>query len=226
MKPRLLDLFARAQGTSVGYARAGFAVTASDIDTYEKHPEVAEWVMADAFDVLDDVTYCRTFTAITASPNCEGYSDLASLPTTAFRAQEIPIVREKLERIGRPYVIENVPRARKHMIDPVQLCGSMFGLGATCRKGETRRLRRHRLFDASPGLVLPVPDGGCAHRGLVGGVYGTGGGGQQTRGYRFWPEEAAEAMGIDWMHRDDICKAIPPIYTQWIGYHLKRALGC
>lgn len=219
-QPRLLDLFARAQGSSVGYARAGFSVTASDIDPYPQHPEVFDFFTADAFTVLDDVAFCRTFDVIAASPNCEGYSDLAALPTTAYRAQEIPRVREALERIGRPYVIENVESkdTRAEMIKPYRMCGSIWNLGSTCRDGEWRQLRRHRLFECGGGawerLYQPFA---CRHAKLTGGVYGTGGGGPQTRGYRFWPEEAARAMEIDWMHRNDICKAIPPRYTQVLG---------
>lgn len=223
--PRLLDLFARAQGSSVGYARAGFRVTASDIETYDQHPEVAEWITADAFDVLADVAFCRQFDVIAVSPNCEGYSDLAYLPTTAHRDREIPKVREALIKIGRPYVIENVDSkaTRAEMIKPLRLCGSQFMLGSFCRDGQWRELRRHRLFEMS--LWGYNGWNKCNHAKLTGGVYGTGGGGPQTRGYRFWPEEAQAAMEIDWMHRDDICKAIPPRYTKDIGTRYRRWLG-
>lgn len=216
-QPLLLDLFARAQGSSVGYARSGFRVTAGDKDPYAKHPEVAEWITADAFDVLADLKFCRRFDVITASPNCEGYSDLHHLPTTAHRDREIPQVREALRRIGKPYVIENVDSkaTRAVMLDPLRLCGSQFNLGSGCRDGQWRELRRHRLFEFSwQGYKTNFK---CKHYPFTGGVYGTGGGGPQTRGYRFYPEEARTAMGISWMHRDDICKAVPPAYTWRIG---------
>lgn len=216
-RPRLLDLFARAQGTGVGLARAGFEVTSSDILPYPKHPEISAWITADAFDVLADVRFCRTFDAIAAGPNCEGYTDLHHLPTTAHRDREIPRVREMLDRIGKPYVIENVDSklTRDEMIKPLKLCGSMFELGSSCRDGKWRELRRHRLFE-SP--LMRTPDQvKCTHYPFTGGVYGTGGGGPQTRGYRFWPEEARTAMGIDWMGRNDICKAIPPRFARCIG---------
>ena len=35
---------------------------------------------------------------------------------------------------------------------------------------------------------------------------------------------AAEAMGIDWMKRDELTQAIPPVFTEFIGRHLLRAL--
>lgn len=233
-KPRLLDLFARAQGTSVGYARAGFRVTASDIDTYARHPEVAEWVTADALEVLADVAYCRTFDLIAASPVCKGYSSLRFRHQGVEYPQQITPVLELLERIGRPYVLENVESQAvrdAYVREPVRLCGSMFGLGTVCADGEYRQLRRHRLF--LPGGWKFSAPGVCSHARLTGGVYGTGGGGPQTRGYRFnWGAigvydhgsngpsgkgEASEAMGIDWMRRDDLSQAIPPAYTEWIG---------
>lgn len=242
-KPRSLELFARAQGTAVGMARAGFAVTASDIRPYDKHPEVEKFFVADALDVLDDVEYCRTFDVITAGPPCQGYSNSRHLTGREYGGLIEP-VREKLERIGRPYVIENVEGARKELRDPLKLCGSMFGLGTVCRDGQYRQLRRHRLFESTH--PIPQPEGGCQHYGQPGGVYGTGGGGQMTRGYKFrmpvmgvyghggtspgqrgyagTKAEAAEAMGIDWMRRDDLSQAIPPVYAQWIGCWLKLRL--
>ena len=35
---------------------------------------------------------------------------------------------------------------------------------------------------------------------------------------------AAEAMGIDWMKRDELTQAIPPAYTEFIGRRLEEAL--
>ena len=33
-------------------------------------------------------------------------------------------------------------------------------------------------------------------------------------------KEAAAAMKIDWMNRDEMCQAIPPAYTEYIGRYL------
>jgi DNA (cytosine-5)-methyltransferase 1 len=240
MRPRLLDLFARAQGSSVGYARAGFDVTALDIDEYPRHPEVSAFIQADAREALADTSFMQQFDVVTGSPKCQGYSTLrtASARAGKIHEQQIDWVREGMIRSGLPYVIENVEGAQWAMRDPITLCGSMFGLGADCRDGNYRQLRRHRLFESNAVLF---PKGECQHYKLTGGVYGTGGGGPQTRGYRFhWTigvygktgngpasrgysgnlPEASQAMGIDWMSRADLSQAIPPVYTQWLGANL------
>lgn len=217
-KPRFLDLFARAQGTSVGYARAGFEVTASDIDEYEKHPEVSAWITADALDVLDDVEFCRTFDAIGASTPCQGYSNSIYLPGTHGAPKLIIPVRRKLERIGVPYVMENVESAsvRSEMVSPFRLCGSMFGLGGISPDGTERQLRRHRLFDCNVPIDVPA----CSHTLPTVGIYGHGKTSAGRRGYGAGKEEAAVAMGIDWMRRDDLSQAVPPAFTEYIGRRL------
>jgi DNA (cytosine-5)-methyltransferase 1 len=83
-----------------------------------------------------------------------------------------------------------------------------------------RQLRRHRLFESNVPIMVPS----CQHRGQPVGVYGTGGGGQMTRGYKGTPEEYREAMEIDWATRAEIAQAIPPIYAEFIGGYLMSAL--
>jgi DNA (cytosine-5)-methyltransferase 1 len=225
---RLLDLFAGAQGAGVGYARSGFDVTAVDIETHARHPEVSEFVTADALEILHDVEYLRTFDVVHASPPCQAYSSTSGRWQGREHPRLIEPVRDLLEASGVPYVIENVPGAP--LIDPLTLCGSMFDLGAVCFDGNWRQLRRHRLFESS---VFLTPPGPCSHGPLTGGVYGNGGGGAMTRGWKFWmptrvtraTSEASVAMGIDWMSREDIGQAIPPVYTEWIGEQLLSALS-
>ena len=75
-------------------------------------------------------------------------------------------------------------------------------------------LRRHRLFESN--LVLAGIS--CRHRLKTIGVYGHGGHtGKHRMAYR---KEASEALGIDWMNRDEMCQAIPPAYTEFIGRQL------
>lgn len=206
MRPRLLDLFSGAGGAARGYQRAGFHVTGVDD---ERQPRYAgdEFVQADALDFLTERGH--EFDAVHASPPCQVHSALAPLAGPGH-VDLIPETRELLVESGRPYVIENVEGAT---LDPtVILCGSMFGL-----ESGTRVLRRHRLFEAS--FPIPQPPDECAGR-LVGGVYGDGGGGPMTRGWKFHAAEAREAMGIDWMRRAELSQAIPPAFAEHVGRSL------
>jgi DNA (cytosine-5)-methyltransferase 1 len=77
-------------------------------------------------------------------------------------------VRHALVRCDRPYVIENVEGARRELISPVMLCGTMFGLGTQ----SGAQLRRHRYFECSFPTELPPR---CIHnRSNIIGVYGGG----------------------------------------------------
>jgi hypothetical protein len=136
-KPRLLDLFCGAGGCARGYQRAGFYVVGVD---NRPQPRYAgdEFVQADALEYVRD--HGHEFDAIHASPPCQGYSDGANnihgRPTTRCRS---PTCARLLEATGLPYVIENVEGARKHMRDPVTVCGLSLGLN----------VRRHRLFECN-----------------------------------------------------------------------------
>jgi DNA (cytosine-5)-methyltransferase 1 len=89
-----------------------------------------------------------------------------------------------------------------------------------CRDGVWRQLQRHRLFETSPGLTAPP----CQHSGQPVGVYGIGGGGHQTRGYKAHLDERAPALGIDWpMTPHELREAVPPAYTEYIGRQLLGA---
>jgi DNA (cytosine-5)-methyltransferase 1 len=197
----------------MGYFNAGFEVVGVDIEPEPNYP--FEFIQADALSFVKQVANQRPgwgddehFDAIHASPPCQFASDLRHRTGGEYMDLITPL-RPMLKTTGLPYVIENVPGAP--LYDPIMLCGSSFGLGAN-----GRQLRRHRLFECSfPVMSLP-----CQHRGQPIGVYGTGGGGQMTRGYKGTPEEYREAMGIDWATRAEIAQAIPPAYTEHIGHYL------
>lgn len=148
-KPRLLDLFCGGGGAGMGYAWAGFDVVGVDIKRQPAYP--FEFHQADAIEYLG--AHWREFDAIHASPPCQGYSTAVTHADSKWvgysRGKNEPHliepVRELLQEIGKPYVIENVEGARGYLIDPVVLCGSMFDAYP----------RRHRLFESS--FPMPQP---------------------------------------------------------------------
>jgi len=210
---RLLDLFCGAGGAGEGYRRAGFDVTGVDIEVQPNNPHT--FIQADALEYLREPGH--EYDAIHASPPCQGYSKLRAMHPGKEYPMLIEPVRELLKRIGKPYVIENVPGAPLQEYSDlfgshgVVLCGTMFGLGV-----ERGHLRRHRIFETS----FPMRQPACNHRGPAVGVYGHGG---HTGKHRMlYRKEAAVALGIDWMNRDEMCQAIPPAYTEFIGRELMR----
>ena len=210
--PEALDLFAGAQGSSVGYARAGYKVTAVDIEPHDKHPEVHEFITADAMEVLKDREFLNRFALVHTGPPCQGYSKMAAPDNDHPRL--IAPVRSLLQAWDGVYVIENIPDARAHLDHPVQLCGQSLGLA----------VRRHRLFESN-AFLYGTP---CVHRGTPIGVYGDhpdettyvrpNGTSRGLRARRL--DEGQAAMGINWMDWDDLTEAIPPAYTEWIGTQL------
>lgn len=214
--PRLLDLFCGAGGAGEGYRRAGFDVTGVDIEPQPNNPH--RFIQGCAVEYLE--AHGHEYDAIHASPPCQGYSKLRAMHPGREYPMLIEPVRALLKRIGKPYVIENVETAPLQSYSDlfgghgVVLCGSMFGLGV--KRGF---LRRHRIFETS--FSLPQPP--CNHNGRAVGVYGHGGhSGKRRMLYR---DEAAEAMGIDWMSRDEMCQAIPPAFTEYIGRYHPRTGG-
>ena len=210
-KRRLLDLFCGAGGAAMGYSRAGFTeIVGVDIAPQKNYPFT--FVQADA------MTYpLEGFDLIHASPPCQRYARIGAVHgRRELHPDLVDPTRARLLSSGAPWVMENVPDA--HLPNALTLCGSMFGLGAVGElDGIQRQLRRHRLFELSPGMHFLTPS--CAHRGEPVGVYGRGGRQRATRnrGYMGSLRERIEAMGIDWMTRDELTQAIPPAYTSYIG---------
>lgn len=212
-RPRLLDTYCKAGGASMGYHLAGFDVVGVDIDPQPHYP--FEFMQADALDVLADLDFMSGFDAVAGSPPCQAYTDLAARTGKTY-PDLLAATRERMQATGLPYVIENVEGAPLRA--PLWLCGTEFGLKAVTREGTVRWLRRHRGFETN---FFVMGAGGCNCAGKrIGGVYGVGGGGPQTRGHKFRLAEGREAMGIDWMTQAELSQAIPPAYTLHIGEQL------
>ena len=208
----------------MGYFRAGFDVVGIDHEPQKRYP--FEFHQADARDYV--AMHWREFDAIHASPPCQAHTSLKSMPNSKAHFDFIPETRRLLIATGLPWVIENVVGAP--LVDPVMLCGTMFGLRTACGA----ELWRHRLFETSFDIVL-LPE--CMHRSLpkVIGVYGghgrdrrrvytitgnAGGSSHRDGTQQYSTEERRQAMGIDWMTNAELSQAIPPPYTEFIGKRL------
>lgn len=219
MKPRLLDLFCGAGGAGAGYDRAGFEVVGVDIEAHPDSPHPL--LVADAMNFLELPALLDGFVVVHASPPCPRYSTATPEANRDSHPDLIAPVRDALLAWGGIYVIENVPGAP--LLNPTMFCGAALGLGAQCRDGQYRQLRRHRLFESNAPIMSPGC--GCDGRQKIG-VYGDGGGGPRRQaaqggGYKGHPEESRQAMGIDWMrNRKDLSDSIPPAYTEHIGAQL------
>lgn len=216
-RPVLLDAFCGGGGAAVGYARAGFDVIGVDIRPQPNYP--FPMIVADALEVLSG-PLPRGVAAIHASPPCQHYST-----QTADRSRHpnlIPPTRALLQASGLPWVIENVEGARRHLRDPIRLCGSSFGLD----------IRRHRYFESNWALVGAPCDHGWqiprfrslaianVRAGKLASVVGVHGHINYVGEYAL----RCAAMGVDWLPNDELVEAIPPAYTAWIGAQLRRVL--
>jgi len=222
-RPRLLDLYCGAGGAARGYMLAGFDVTGVD---NRPQPRYAghRFIQADALDYL--AKHGREYETIHASPPCKVHSPLAALRQVQAvgHVSLIAPTRDLLRATGKPYIIENVPGAP--LDNPVVLCGSAVGLPL---------LRRHRLFESSIYLWatrcrhdlftadlepnrsdLRRRPGRRARVVVVAGHDSRSGNG----GVAVW----RQAMGIDWMTRDELAQAIPPAFTYYLGLQLRRYL--
>jgi hypothetical protein len=207
MKPRLLDLFCKAGGCTKGYQRAGFYVVGVD---KEHQPNYCgdEFIRGDAITCLERMVAGGTFEwkgpglfdAVHASPPCQRYAGVTKWRGRVDAHPDlIGPVRDLLQAWGLPYVIENVPDARRLLHHPLLLCGTAFGL----------RVRRHRYFEV-PWWPHPMATP-CAH---CPDDYSFDHGAKQPESvYR-------DAMGCEWMTVEESREAIPPAYTEHIGHYL------
>jgi DNA (cytosine-5)-methyltransferase 1 len=192
-RPLAIDLFCSAGGASMGLHRAGFDVVGVDIKPQPRYP--FPFIQANALKPPVDLS---RFGLIWASPPCQAFTT-ARVIHGRSHPNLIPATRRLLENSGVPFVIENVPGAPLR-VDLV-LCASQFG---------ERRLKRHRHFETSWHAADLRPPCNHANGELVS-VFGHGG--HIYHGIADW----RRVMGIDWMTRDELAQAIPPVYSEFIG---------
>lgn len=205
-KPRILDLFCGAGGVAKGLQRAGFHVTGVD---HQPQPRYCGdlFIQNDVF-VMRPERLRKIYQAVWASPPCQGYSRMSGCRDglAGKYPKWISETRDFLNRIGLPWVIENVEGAP--LDRPIMLCGAMFGL-------ETYR---HRLFESSAALVMPphpkhvTPTSKAGH--WKPGTF------VSVAGHCAPMDKCRAAMGIDWMNREELAEAIPPAYSEFIGKQL------
>jgi len=192
----------------MGYHQAGFDVTCVDIVAQPRCP--FPFVQADALDYIGNEGH--RFDVIDGGPVCKAYSKTARI-WSAGHPEQIPATRIAMQATGKPYVIENVEDARPELIDPIMLCGPLFGL----------RTYRHRLFESSLPLIPPLH---LEHR------WATTKMGRPVKAGEFYHavgnfsgvEMVRQDMGVYWMNRDGINQCVPPAYTRYLGRQILTQL--
>lgn len=213
---RLLDLFCGAGGAAMGYHRAGFTdITGIDINPQPHYP--FRFIQGDVFEAIASLDLTQ-YDMIHASPPCQAFTKLSALGKARNgsypdHSDLVDATRKVLQESGSLYVIENVVGAP--LINPIMLCGAQFGL----------KVYRHRLFETNFFILspqhfphhdsTPSAGNGCSPKGFIS-VCGTGGvkGMTASEILAYW----SMAMGIDWMNRRELSQAIPPAYTEFIGW--------
>ena len=227
MSMNALDLFCCAGGAARGLMQAGFYVVGVDL---RPQPDYCGnvFVQADALEYLRTADLSQ-FDFIWASPPCQRHTELKTAPNAKGDAHPelITPIRALLIAAGRPYCIENVPGARPYLINPVTLCGSMFGLQAP----DGLRLQRHRLFETSFPLTPPTV---CRHLGPTIGIDGahlrdrrrSAGANHRSGSNRPWAQGfIAMGVPIGSMTLAAFSEAIPPAYSRFVaGAFLKARL--
>lgn len=230
-KPIALDICCRKGGATKGLQRAGFHVIGVDVEPQPGYPG-DEFIQADGLEILRnlltpygtwslDLIRARPALVWQSWPCQEGNTATMSNRARGIvdtHEQFIPRARELSDKIGIPYVLEQPASSRKSLIrKDLVLCMDTF-------KGDMPPpwVQKHRAFELS-GFTVPQPEH-KPHAGYVRGwrhgirregpyVAGYGkGGGKATA------EELRHSMQIDWMtDRFDLCEAIPPAYSEYIG---------
>lgn len=231
--PLVLDAFSGEGGMLVGMHLAGFRVVAVDNDParlaalpddVEKHEADALWFIG---------RHGHRFDAIHASPTCTGYSrGTAALPDRLDRYDRlIGATREELRATGKPYTIENVADARRELVDPILLCGRMFGLTATDTDGTPLVMDRHRLFESNVPLTAPPHpkhDRTLQVAGAYGGARRDKHEARHVRKGGYVPPDLGVLRALlgapEWMTEKGMFLSIPPVYAEHVYRQIRQVL--
>lgn len=203
---KALDLFCGAGGASMGLHRAGFDVTGVDIKPQPRYP--FKFIQADALEYP-----LEGFDFIWASPPCQRYTMAQNAAKNAHAHPDlIPPIRERLQKTMLPYVIENVVGAP--LKNPALLCGLSFAT----------KVRRHRLFECSFGILTPPCQCSGQDYFVIFGHECRNRRHGEPAGRKNRIAIGREAMGINWMTRGELSEAIPPAYSEFIGKQAMEVL--
>lgn len=225
---RVLDAFCGEGGAARGYADAGLEVVGVDTSRARLSRYPFESHHGDAIQFILD--HGREFDFVHASPTCTGYSrGTAAVPDRFERYDRlIAATRAALLSVGADYVIENVADARPELVDPILLCGRMFGLETIDGDGTELVLDRHRLFESNLFLLQPEHP---RHDGRQ--VAGSYGGARRDKtearlvrkgGYVPSADVQRALLRVPWMSEKGCQLSIPPVYTELIGNQIQDQL--
>lgn len=200
---RLLDLYCGEGLAAWGYWRSA---RFSEIVGVDLNPEVStgysfDFVCRDALTL--DYAFLDQFDFIHASPPCQAYSQVTPAWARGRHVRLIAATHLMLHAAGKPYVIENVPGAKRELRPNVAMNGLYFGLASD----------RPRYFYAS-GLA-------------TGKRFIKRGRGMQIHGGDYVErDKLIAAFGLDKMisphrlkhlTRDGIKQGIPPVFTKTLA---------
>lgn len=229
MRPLLIDWFCCEGGAAQGYHDAGFEVIGIDHKPQPRYP--FEVLVCDAFSIPERLLSAAA--AHHASPICQGLTEMNN--DKSRHPNQIPATRALFQRLGRPYMIENVRRAKSHLINPVSLFGTMFGNHVVDSRGREFVLSRERCFETNWPLPAPFDPGprGKPIANVLGGHFRVRSGefrtGKGTGRMVDLPGEdrralAEQLMGMPWATMNGMSEAIPPSYTRYVGAQLMAHL--
>jgi hypothetical protein len=180
------DAFSCKGGGGLGYIQRNAEVTGCDKNDYAaEYP--GKFVQGDAVEFIRD--HGRDFDFIHISAPCQPRTRGNAAHRNEFgiarnwegSADLIARSRAAAIETGVPYVIENVVDAAPDLINPILLCGRMFGLSAVDDDGTPLILDRHRLFEFG-NMPQPTAPAHPKHK--------------RTTGIGFVPDPASLELGI------------------------------